>query len=83
MPLWSEPPTSDQNVVVRTYRSATEYERDAAEMARKGWIPQGQSSQRGKVNMGRTMGKAVVFLPWAVMRPSRKGDPITVTWVRQ
>jgi hypothetical protein len=40
MQLRSQPPTSDQNVVVRTYRWATEYEHDAAEMARKGWIQQ-------------------------------------------
>ena len=33
--------------------------------------------------MGRTLVKAGLFLPWAVMRPSRKGDPLTVTWVRE
>jgi hypothetical protein len=36
--------------------------------------PMATGVERGKVNMGRTMGKAVVFLPWAVMRPSRKKD---------
>ena len=33
--------------------------------------------------MGRTLVKAGLFLPWAVMRPSRQGDPLTVTWVRE
>jgi len=61
-------------VAVRTYPSATEYERDAAEMVRKGRIPQGQSLQRAKVNMGRTLAKGVTFLTWAIMRPSRQGD---------
>jgi hypothetical protein len=69
-------------VEVKTYRSAKDYERDAPKMAAAGWSPQGQSSSRGKVNMGRTVGKAVVLLPWALMRPSRKSDAITVTWMR-
>jgi len=75
-------PTSDQNVVVRTYRSATEYEHDAAEMAPKGWVPHGQLIGHGRINMGRTLPKGVRFLPWAIMRPSRQDEPVTVTSVR-
>ncbi len=51
-------------------------------MLADGWHIEGQSQGRGKVNAGRTVGKAVVLLPWAMMRPSRKGDPLTVTWIR-
>jgi hypothetical protein len=69
-------------VQVKTYRSIHEYERDAPKMAAEGWVPQGQISSRGKINMGRTLGKAVTFLPWAILRPSRQSDPITVTWTK-
>lgn len=78
----SEASMPSPQVKVKTYKNAKAYERDAARMSRDGWVPQGQSGSRGKVNMGRTVGKALVFLPWALMRPSRKGEPITVTWVR-
>ena len=69
-------------VRVKTYNNAHEYERDAQRMVRDGWGIEGQSQGRGRVRMGRTVAKAGVLLPWAVMRPSRKGDPLTVTWVR-
>ncbi len=69
-------------IEVRTYKNAKDYEKDANKRMKDGWEIQGQDSGRGKVNMGRTVGKAVVFLPWALMRPSRKGDPITVTWIK-
>jgi hypothetical protein len=70
-------------ILVRTYKDADAYNADAPSMAEMGYHPQGQSSSRGQVRMGRTLGKAVTFLPWAIMRPSRKGDPITVTWVKE
>lgn len=69
-------------LVVRTYRDQREYEQDARRMLYDGYEIQGQSERPGKINIGRTLGKAVMFLPWAVMRPSRQGDPLTVTWVR-
>lgn len=65
---------------VKTYRDAKEYENDAKRRLAQGWQVQGQSQSRGNVNMGRTVLKAGIFLPWAIMRPSRKGDPLTVTW---
>lgn len=69
-------------VQVKRYREEKEYERDAQRMVAAGWRIEAQSSQRGNVKIGSTMLKAGVFLPWAMMRPSRKGDPITVTWLR-
>jgi hypothetical protein len=80
----NQPPArvARSEVLVKTYKDAKAYERDANKLAAQGWVPQGQTSSRGKANVGRTVGKAVVFLPWALLRPSRKGDPITVTWVR-
>jgi hypothetical protein len=69
-------------VKVMRYKNTKDYERDARLMLAQGWRMEGQTGQRGRVNMGRTVLKAGVFLPWAVMRPSRKGDPITVTWLR-
>lgn len=72
----------EPRVEVKTYRSAAEYERDATARVAAGWTPQGQARARGKINMGRTLVKGALFLPWALMRPSRQGDPVTVTWVR-
>jgi hypothetical protein len=69
-------------VAVKQYKDAKAYERDARTMFAQGWRVEGQSSTQGKVRMGRTVLKAGVLLPWAVMRPSRKGAPITVTWLR-
>jgi hypothetical protein len=69
-------------VEVKRYKNDKDYERDARRMLAAGWRMEGQSSHQGKVSMGRTVLKAGVFLPWAMMRPSRKGDPISVTWLR-
>jgi len=69
-------------VEVKTYHSEHDYERDARSRISAGWRPQATTTAHGKVNMGRTILKAGLFLPWAVMRPSRKGDPLTVTWMR-
>ncbi len=79
----SQAASSGPMVQVKNYKDAKAYERDAAAMASMGWLPQGQIGQRGKVKVGSTAVKAAVFLPWALMRPARKGDPITVTWVRE
>jgi Short C-terminal domain len=73
---------SEPQVQVKRYKDAKEYEKDARKMLGAGWRMEGQSGGRGRVNMGRTVLKAGVLLPWAVMRPSRKGDPITVTWLQ-
>lgn len=77
-----QPEQSTPEVRVKTYHDAKEYERDAPVMAAAGWMPQGQTASRGKINVGRTVAKGAVLLPWALLRPSRQGDPVTVTWVR-
>jgi hypothetical protein len=79
-----QPPdgSASPEIQVKRYKDEREYGREARRMLAEGWRIEGQSSQRGNVKMGSTMLKAGVFLPWAVMRPSRKGDPITVTWLR-
>jgi|SRR5579859_4044664 len=76
-------PAKEPEVTVKTYRSARDYERDAKRMVAAGWAPQGQLTSQGRVRVGRTVGKAVVFLPWAMFRPSRRADRVTVTWVRR
>lgn len=76
-------PVEQGSVVVKQYRNEREYEQDAQKMAAAGYAPQHQTQQKGKVNVGRTVGKAVVFLPWAIMRPSKKANSVTVTWVKQ
>jgi Short C-terminal domain len=73
---------SEPEVEVKRYKDAKDYEKDARRMLSSGWRMEGQVAGHGRVNMGRTVLKAGVLLPWAVMRPSRKGDPITVTWLK-
>jgi hypothetical protein len=70
-------------ILVRAYNDEHQYEAEAETLVKAGYEIEGQSERRGKVNVGRTVGKAVVFLPWGVLRPSRKGDKITVSWVRK
>jgi hypothetical protein len=72
----------EPTIQVKTYSGAKEYEKDAPRMVGAGWQMEGQSGTQGKVNMGRSLVKAGVFLPWAIMRPSRKGDKLTITWVK-
>jgi hypothetical protein len=69
--------------IVRRYKRSWDYEADAKSLIAQGWSPAGQFSQGGRVRLGRSAAKAAVFLPWAVIKPSRKKDAITVTWVRQ
>ena len=70
-------------VKVETYKNEKDYEKDAKKKLADGWHIEGQTSHHGRVNLGRTLGKAVVFAPWALMRPSRKHDKITVTWTKE
>jgi hypothetical protein len=79
-----EPRPAMPQVQVKTYKNADDYERDAPRMAADGWTPQGQTSGTGGVRIGRTVGKAVLTggIGLVVMGRSRKGDPITVTWVK-
>jgi len=75
-------PTTDRRVI-RHYKDEKAYLKDAEEMERRGYVAEDTSRNAGKANVGRTVGKAVVFLPWAILRPSRKGNAVTVTWVRE
>lgn len=75
-------PTTDR-IVVRTYKDEKAYVKDAEEMQRRGYVAQDTHHKDGKANVGRTVAKGVVFLPWAILRPSRQGDSVTVTWVRE
>jgi hypothetical protein len=75
-------PTTDRRVV-RHYKDEKSYLKDAEEMERRGYVAENMSEKAGKFNVGRTVGKAVVFLPWAILRPSRQGESVTVTWVRE
>jgi hypothetical protein len=70
-------------VQVKTYKNAREYEADAPTMIRLGYGIGGQMGAKGHVNPLRTVGKAAVFVPWALLRPSRQGDKFVVTWVKQ
>lgn len=70
-------------VLVRHYKDEASYAKDAERMMAIGYVAQDTAHKDGKANVGRTLGKAVVFLPWAILRPSRQGDKVTVTWVRQ
>lgn len=82
MGLFDSGPTTDP-IVVRHYKDERSYIKDAEEMQRRGYVAQDTAHKAGKANVGRTVGKALVFLPWAVLRPSRQGDSVTVTWVRE
>lgn len=75
-------------MVVKIYKSAQEYQRDAPQMARLGWEVQAQSSQEGHFKMRRTaFGQQKVQTS---MRPTlnpfhakaaRTPDTLTVTWI--
>lgn len=71
-----------ETVQVREYSTAAEYQQDAQRRVAAGWTIAGQTGERGGLNPGRTLAKGVVFLPWAVLSPSRKKGAVTVTWVR-
>jgi hypothetical protein len=70
----SQAPSAPE-VEVKRYKDAKDYEREARRMLAAGWRMEGQSGERGRVNMGRTVLKAGVFLPWAVMRAIAQGRP--------
>lgn len=72
-----------QEVKVKTYENSAAYSRDARRMTSDGWLPQGQSSGRGRVSMSGTAGKLVLTGGLgAVTGFSRKGSKVTVTWTR-
>lgn len=71
-----------ERILVRHYKDEKSYLKDANEMMANGYSQQNQDGKDGKFNVGRTVAKGLIFLPWAILRPSRQGEQITVTWVR-
>ncbi len=72
-------------VKVKIYDNHKDYEHDAKKMSKDGWMPEGQTGGRGGASLAGTGAK---ILPnWlglgAITGFSRKGDKITVTWVKQ
>jgi hypothetical protein len=71
-------------VKVKTYDNHKDYARDAKKMSNAGWMPQGDSADRGKVSVKGTAGKLILTGGLgAITGFSRKSGKITVTWVKQ
>lgn len=64
-------------VVVKTYKTAKEYQRDVAGMTSRGYVPQGQSQDQGHISTMRMISRGVVFGGL-----KKVGSSITVTWVK-
>jgi hypothetical protein len=75
---------SRSEVEVKTYKNAKEYERDAPKMAAQGWIPQGQSTGKDSVRVGRTVVQVVGTggIGLFIGGRARREGKITVTWMR-
>jgi hypothetical protein len=73
---------AQQLPVIRHYKDEKSYLKDANEMLANGYSQQNQNGKDGKFNVGRTVAKGLIFLPWAILRPSRQGEQITVMWIR-
>ena len=81
---WRQAAAAGPQVLVKTYDKAKDYQSDAPRMARQGWAPEGQTAGRGKVSAGGTAGKLILTGGLgAITGFSRKGDKVTVTWVKQ
>jgi hypothetical protein len=71
-------------VKVKTYDNHKDYEHDAKKMAKDGWMPEGQTGARGGASLAGTGAKILLTGGLgAITGFSRKGDKITVTWVKQ
>jgi hypothetical protein len=77
-------PARRSQVKVKSYKNEKEFERDATKMMRDGWEIEAQSSKDRKTAIGRTAGKAVLTggVGLILMGRSKKGDTITVTWMK-
>lgn len=85
----SEDVAQPMELLVKRYRSAAAYSRDAPQMSRRGWRLQGQVGQSGHLRIARTIVKGgalgCLFLPLgllAAFMPSRTSDKVVVTWAR-
>jgi len=76
--------TQHTQVKVKSYKNEKDFEHDAQKMIRDGWELEGQSAKDQRTAIGRTVGKALLTgaIGLLIMGRSKKGDTITVTWVR-
>jgi len=83
-PTVIQPRPRRPQVKVKSYRDEHEYQRDAQKMLRGGWHIEGQSDKDRKIAIGRTAVKGLLTgaIGLVLMGRSKKGDTITVTWVR-
>ena len=71
-------------VKVKIYNNHKDYEHDAKKMSKDGWFPEGQTGARGGASLAGTGAKILLTGGLgAITGFSRKGDKITVTWVKQ
>ena len=70
-----------QEVKVKEYKNAKDYEKDAKKMLKDGWTIQEQDQKEGHVNVGRTTLKALIFLPTLLVKDKSKGKTM-VTYLR-
>lgn len=69
---------------VKTYDNHKDFERDAKKMARDGWMPEQQASDKGRVSVRGTVAKTVLTGGLGMITGlSHKGNKLTVTWVKQ
>jgi hypothetical protein len=76
--------TQHTQVKVKSYKNEKDFEHDAEKMLRDGWELEGQSTKNQKTAIARTTGKVLLTggIGLLIMGRSKKGDTITVTWVR-
>jgi hypothetical protein len=83
-PVPNQIPERRNEVRVKSYLTERDYQKDARKLIRKGWRIEGQSSKERDTAIGRTFVKTALtgVVGLIVMGRSKKGDTITVTWVR-
>jgi hypothetical protein len=83
-PATPTPWTPAPEAKVKSYKNEREYQRDAERMLADGWQIAGQSAKNQKTAIARTAGKFVLTggLGLVLMGRSKKGETLTVTWLR-
>lgn len=69
---------------VVSYKKLADYEKDARKRAKTGWRVETHVEQERRVAKGRTLGKTVLTggVGLVLTGRSKKGDAITITWIR-
>lgn len=62
-----------QEIKVKEYKNAKDYEKDAKKWLKDGWTVQDQDQREGHTNVGRTTLKALIFLPTLLVKDKSKG----------